>query len=75
MEFNRQMQGKFIGVGIMISENEVGDIEVVQPLEGKPAYNAGLQPNDLIVEVDGHRPLAGPCRMRFISSPVPSTPP
>ena len=53
MEFNRQMQGKFIGVGIMISENEVGDIEVVQPLEGKPAYNAGLQPNDLIVEVDG----------------------
>ena len=53
MEFNRQMEGKFIGVGIMISENEVGDIEVVQPLEGKPAYNAGLQPDDLIVEVDG----------------------
>ena len=52
-EFNRQMQGKFIGVGIMITENEVGDIEVVQPLEGKPAYNAGLQPDDRIVEVDG----------------------
>ena len=52
-EFNRQMEGKFIGVGIMITENEVGDIEVVQPLEGKPAYNAGLQPDDRIVEVDG----------------------
>ena len=52
-EFNRQMQGKFIGVGIMISEDEVGDIKVVYPLEGKPAYHAGVQPDDRIIEVDG----------------------
>ncbi|MCH2147988.1 MAG: S41 family peptidase [Phycisphaerales bacterium] len=52
-EFNRQMQGKFIGVGIMISEDEVGDIKVVYPLEGKPAYHAGVQPDARIVEVDG----------------------
>lgn len=52
-EFNRQMQGKFIGVGIMISEDEVGDIKVVYPLEGKPAYHAGVQPDDRIVEVNG----------------------
>ncbi len=52
-QFNRQMEGKFIGVGIMISEDEVGDIKVVYPLEGKPAQAAGVQPDDIIVNVDG----------------------
>ncbi|MDG2200343.1 MAG: S41 family peptidase [Phycisphaerales bacterium] len=52
-QFNRQMEGKFIGVGIMISEDEVGDIKVVYPLEGKPAQAAGVQPDDIIVTVDG----------------------
>jgi len=52
-QFNRQMEGKFIGVGIMISEDEVGDIKVVYPLEGKPAQAAGVQPDDIIVSVDG----------------------
>ena len=52
-QFNRQMEGKFIGVGIMISENEVGDIKVVYPLEGKPAQAAGVQPEDIIVDVNG----------------------
>jgi len=52
-EFNRQMEGKFIGVGIMISESEIGDIKVVYPLEGKPAYQSGVLPDDLILEVDG----------------------
>ena len=52
-QFNRQMEGKFIGVGIMISEDEVGDIKVVYPLEGKPAQAAGVQPDDIIVDVNG----------------------
>ncbi|MBM43421.1 MAG: hypothetical protein CMJ36_00190 [Phycisphaerae bacterium] len=52
-EFNRQMEGKFIGVGIMISESEIGDIKVVYPLEGKPAYQSGVLPDDIILEVDG----------------------
>lgn len=52
-QFNRQMEGKFIGVGIMISEDEVGDIKVVYPLEGKPAQAAGVQPDDIIVNVNG----------------------
>jgi carboxyl-terminal processing protease len=52
-QFKRQMEGKFVGVGIQIQESEVGEVVVVSPLEGKPAFFAGVQPDDVIAEVDG----------------------
>jgi len=51
--FEQATQGNFVGVGIIIRETETNDIMVVNPLEGSPAYYAGVKPNDLIVEVDG----------------------
>jgi len=53
-EFDKHTRGDFIGVGISIVKNRVtDDIEVVSPLEGAPAYYAGIQAGDVIHRVDG----------------------
>ncbi len=50
-DFNEGTTGKFVGVGIEISQED-GLIKVVSPIEGSPAFRAGLKPNDLIVKID-----------------------
>ena len=50
-EFKEGTSGKFVGVGIEISQDD-GLIKVVSPIEGSPAFRAGLKPNDLITRVD-----------------------
>jgi carboxyl-terminal processing protease len=44
--------GRFGGVGLIISKIDRG-VEVVSPIEGTPAYRAGVNAGDLIVAVDG----------------------
>lgn len=44
--------GKFGGLGIQISE-ERGVPKVISPIDNTPAAHAGLQPGDLIVEING----------------------
>ena len=44
--------GKFGGLGIQISQQN-GVPKIISPIDGTPAARAGLQPGDLIVEVDG----------------------
>ena len=44
-------QGKFGGVGIIVS-SERGKLIVVSPIEGTPAYNAGIKSNDEIIAID-----------------------
>ena len=51
--FQRQMRGKFVGVGVQIQETDLGEIKVVTPLEGKPAFYAGVRADDIIATVDG----------------------
>lgn len=51
--FQQATEGNFIGVGVLIRHNEKREIMVVNPLEGTPAYFAGVKPNDLIMQVDG----------------------
>ena len=55
--FKQATEGNFVGVGILIRHNEKREIEVINPLEGTPAYFAGVKPNDVIVEVDGEGTL------------------
>lgn len=50
-DFNEGTSGKFVGVGIEISQEE-GLIKVVSPIEGSPAFRAGLKPNDMITKID-----------------------
>ncbi len=45
-------QGKFTGIGIHITLRE-GFVTVITPIEGTPAYKAGIQARDVILKVDG----------------------
>ncbi|MEX2217165.1 MAG: S41 family peptidase [Phycisphaerales bacterium] len=51
--FNRNTQGKFIGVGIQIELDPLWNIRVVTPLDSTPAQRAGVRSGDLIRKVDG----------------------
>jgi carboxyl-terminal processing protease len=44
-------QGKFGGLGIVISIRD-GVLTIISPIEGTPAYNAGLKSGDQIVKIE-----------------------
>ena len=50
-EFREGTSGRFVGVGIEISQEDCL-VKVVSPIEGSPADRAGLKPNDLITKID-----------------------
>lgn len=52
-EFNSQLSGSFEGIGALLGKNENGNVIVISPIDGFPAKKAGLQPRDVIVEIDG----------------------
>ncbi|MDD2294474.1 MAG: S41 family peptidase [Eubacteriales bacterium] len=47
------LTGEYSGVGITLSPNENGFIEVIAPTEDTPAYEAGIKRGDVILAVDG----------------------
>ena len=56
-EFNEMRidtSGELMGVGIQISlDKDNQNIVVISPIEGTPAFEAGIQPDDVIVSIDG----------------------
>ncbi len=50
-EFREGTTGKFVGVGIEIGMEE-GLVKVVSPIEGSPAFRAGIKSGDLITKID-----------------------
>lgn len=54
--------GTLAGVGVEISTNKQGQVIVADVEPNSPAFNAGLQPDDVFIEVDGTRfvDVAGP---------------
>ncbi len=50
-EFREGTTGKFVGVGIEIGMDD-GLVKVVSPIEGSPAFRAGLKSGDLITKID-----------------------
>jgi carboxyl-terminal processing protease len=45
-------KGEFSGIGIVITLKD-GILTVVSPIEGTPAYEAGIHAGDIIVKIDG----------------------
>ncbi|MBH9552557.1 S41 family peptidase [Inhella gelatinilytica] len=50
-EFKEGTSGKFVGVGIEIGMED-GLVRIVSPIEGSPAFRAGLKSGDLITRID-----------------------
>ena len=50
-EFREGTSGRFVGVGIEIGMED-GLVKVVSPIEGSPAFRAGLKSGDLITKID-----------------------
>jgi carboxyl-terminal processing protease len=50
-EFREGTSGKFVGVGIEIGMED-GLVKVVSPIEGSPAFRAGIKSGDLITKID-----------------------
>lgn len=51
--FNRTTQGKFVGVGVQIELDDQSNVRVVTPLEGTPAFRAGIRAGDIIKKISG----------------------
>ena len=51
-ELQIDTQGEFTGIGVSITMRN-GFVTVVSPIEGTPAYKAGIKAGDIIVKVDG----------------------
>jgi carboxyl-terminal processing protease len=47
-----ETRGQFGGIGLRVTDQD-GLLQVVSPIDGTPAAQAGVQPGDLIVAVDG----------------------
>ena len=51
-QFRSSVDNEFGGIGIHVSVDD-GDLKVLSPIYGTPAYRAGIQAGDRIVEIDG----------------------
>jgi carboxyl-terminal processing protease len=50
--FRTSMESEFGGIGIQISADD-GQLQILSPMYGTPAYRAGLMAGDRIVEING----------------------
>src|SRR6516165_9159545 len=54
MQFRRQIEGRFGGIGIQVGlDQETNRLRVIAPMVGTPAYEAGILAGDQITEIDG----------------------
>lgn len=51
------LEGEFDGIGIYLTQEGM-DFVILTPLKGSPAEEAGIQPNDIIIEID-EEPVRG----------------
>lgn len=51
-DFNQQITGEYVGIGAeVLSRN--GALEIITPLDGSPAFRAGLLSGDRVLAIDG----------------------
>ncbi len=53
-EFDNQLNGAgFSGIGAELGQDKDKNLIVVSPISGTPAFKAGIQPKDIIAEING----------------------
>ncbi|MDO5302223.1 MAG: S41 family peptidase [Tissierellia bacterium] len=52
-DFVTSATGQFVGIGVQVAPGEDGLIEIIAPIKGSPAEEAGLRAGDRIIAVDG----------------------
>jgi len=53
-EMREKTSGGFSGVGMEVTKDEeTGYVTVISPIDDTPAFRAGIEPGDLVIEVDG----------------------
>ncbi len=54
-QFNKQSKGKFGGIGVQIGYDRQnrGLLQIISPMPGTPAYDAGILAGDVVVKIDG----------------------
>lgn len=51
-KFMESTNGKYVGVGLVVSPGKDGYITIVSPIKGSPAFKAGIKSGDKIIKVD-----------------------
>ncbi|MCC8169995.1 MAG: S41 family peptidase [Oscillospiraceae bacterium] len=52
-EYMENVEDSYVGIGVVITLDDDGNIVVLAPFEDSSAYEAGVLPGDIIAEVDG----------------------
>lgn len=52
IDFQRSSRGELIGIGIRIDTSGPQPI-IIAPIDGSPAFEAGIRPGDVVISVDG----------------------
>lgn len=48
----QRLSGEYEGIGVWVDQPD-GRLTIISPMRGSPAEEAGLQPGDVVIEVDG----------------------
>ncbi|MEM6550958.1 MAG: S41 family peptidase [Planctomycetota bacterium] len=55
-QFNESVDGSFVGIGAEVDIFK-DRLRIVAPLEDSPAWNSGVQPGDIVLEIEGEDTL------------------
>lgn len=51
-DFNKALTGEYVGIGAEVNTRD-GYLHIVTPLDGSPAFRAGIMADDIVLAVDG----------------------
>ena len=53
--YTTSIEETYVGIGVVVSPNEDGFIEIISAFKGSSAYNAGIKPGDVLYKVEGEK--------------------